>query len=619
MKKFKAESQRVLNLMINSIYTNKEIFLREIFSNASDAIDKLYYKSLKENLSYTKDDFEITIDIDKDSRVIKVSDNGIGMTPKELEDNLGVIAKSGTLEFKERLDKDADIDIIGQFGVGFYSAFMVSKKVQVLSKAYGQEQASLWESEGADGYTVKESEKMDVGTDIIMHLKENTEDENYDEFLDEYRIKELVKKYSDYIRYPIRMDVEMTRPQEDDEKKAETYTETQTLNSMIPLWKKNKSDITQDEYDNFYKENFYDYEAPLKVIHTSAEGMTINYKAMLFLPAKAPHNYYSKTYEKGLKLYTNGVMIMEKCAELLPDYFSFVKGLVDSELALNISRETIQQDYQLKRIATNLEKRINSELQTMLDKDRENYEKLFAEFGLQIKYGMYDNWGASKESVKDLVIFHSIDKDKMVTFKEYVEEMKDSQKYIYYASGKSVDAIKMLPQVEKVREYGYDILCLTQEIDEFAIKMLAEYDKKEFRSVSGSDLGLDSQTTDIETEEDKEILSYIKETLGDKVAEVKLSTHLKTHPVCLSSQGELTIEMEKVFSALPNAQNISAQKVLEINAKHPIYDKIKALYTTNKEELKDYTSILFVQAQLIEGLTVENLSEYSDLVCRKLS
>lgn len=619
MKKFKTESQKVLNLMINSIYTHKEIFLRELLSNASDAIDKLYYKSLKENLSYGKDDFYIKIEVDKSKRTIKITDNGIGMTADELENNLGVIAKSGSMDFKETADKTEDINIIGQFGVGFYSAFMVSDKVEVLSKAYGSDEAALWTSTGTEGYNIKKATKNSVGTEITMYIKESGENENYDEFLNDYRIIELVKKYSDYIKYPIKMDVEKTKPDEDDNKKSQTYNETETLNSMVPLWKKNKLDITEEEYNNFYSETFYDYEKPLKTIHTSVEGMSLNYNAILFIPAKAPYNYYSKSYEKGLKLYTNGIMIMERCQDLLPDYFSFVKGLVDSELTLNISRETIQQNHQLKKIATNLEKKIRSELLSLLENDRESYEKFFNEFGMQIKYGMYENWGMNKDTLKDLALFHSINQNKMVTFKEYFNNMKESQKYIYYATGKSIDAIKMLPQVEKILEYGYDILCLTQEIDEFAVKILVEYDKKEFRSISGGDLGLEQEDFSTETEKDKEILAYIKESLGEKVAKVKLSNRLKTHPVCLSSEGDVSIEMEKVFNSMPNSQGVSAQKVLEINASHPIYEKIKTLYDSDKEAIKDYSKILLVQAQLIEGLTVDNLSEYSDLVCRKLS
>ncbi|HHU43816.1 MAG: molecular chaperone HtpG [Bacillota bacterium] len=618
MRKFKTESKRILDLMINSIYTHKEIFLREILSNASDAIDKLYYKSLMENLSFTKDDFQIKIDIDKEKGILKVTDNGIGMTEKELEDNLGVIAKSGSYDFVKNLKEKKDIEIIGQFGVGFYSAFMVSDKVEVLTKAYGSGQAFLWTSKGAEGYEIKSAEKEQHGTDVIMYIKKSVEEENYEEFLSEYRIRELVKKYSDYIKYPIKMDVEKTKKDPEDEKKSIKYKEEETLNTMIPLWKRNKSEIKEEEYNNFYKETFFDFENPLKVIHTSVEGMSVDYNAILFIPSKAPFNYYTKNYEKGIRLYTKGILIMEKCAELLPDYFSFVKGMVDSELTLNISRETIQHNSQLKRIAKSIQKKIKSELLDMMQSDREKYEKFFNEFGLQLKYGMYENWGMNKDEVKDLILFYSLNEEKMISFKEYVEKMKDSQKYIYYAQGKSVDAIKLLPQVEKVREYGYDILCMTEEIDEFAIKVLNEYDKKEFRSVSSGDLGLDEKEKDIESKKDKEILKFIKDSLEDKVVKVRLSASLRTHPVCLASEGDVSIEMEKVFKAMPNSKGITAQKILEINPNHKIYEKIKKLYEEDKEELKDISQILLTQAMLIEGLPIENPAEYSDMVCKRL-
>lgn len=625
MKKFKTESQRVLDLMINSIYTHKEIFMRELLSNASDAIDKLYYKSLKENLGFSKEDFSIKIELDEEKRILKIIDNGIGMTAAELESNLGIIAKSGSLDFKQKTEKDDDINIIGQFGVGFYSAFMVSEKVEVLSKAYGEEEASLWTSKGAEGYNIKKAEKDSYGTEILIYIKKAEGEENYDEFLKEYRIKELVKKYSDYIRYPIQMAIEKVKEAEEgkedskEDSKEEKYIEIETLNSMVPLWKRNKKDIKAEEYNSFYKDSFYDYDDPLKVVHTAVEGMSLNYNAILYVPSKAPINYYSKGYEKGLKLYTNGILIMENCADLLPDYFSFVKGLVDSELTLNISRETIQHNHQLKRIASNIEKKIKSELSTMMKNDRENYENFFKEFGMQLKYGMYENWGANKDDLKDLMLFYSIKEEKMVSFREYLEKMKDSQKYIYYASGKNVDSIKMLPQVEKVSEYDYDIICLTEDVDEFAIKMLAEYEKKEFKSVSGGELGLGDEETSIETEKDKEIMAYLKEKLDGKVANVKLTNRLKNHPVCLSSEGELSIEMEKVFNAMPNAQGITAQKVLEINAQHAIYAKIQKLYENKKGDLEDYAKVLYVQAQLIEGLPIENPSEYSSLVAKLLA
>ncbi len=618
MRKFKTESQRVLDLMINSIYTHKEIFLRELLSNASDAIDKLYYKSLKENLGFSKEDFGIRIEVDENARTIKISDNGIGMTEKELDENLGVIARSGSLDFKKAVEDKEEINIIGQFGVGFYSSFMVSDRVEVLSRAYGSDEAYLWESSGAAGYDIKKAEKDSHGTEITMYLKKDTEDENYSEFLQEYRIRQLVKKYSDYIRYPIKMEVERTRPAEGDDKKTEKYKELETLNSLTPIWRKRKADITAEEYNEFYKNTFYDYQDPLKATHIAAEG-SLEYKALLYIPARAPYDYYSKNYEKGLRLYSDGILIMEKCADLLPDYFGFVKGLVDSELSLNISRETVQHDRRLKLIASNIEKKIRAELADMLENDRGNYEKFFKEFGLQIKYGLYENWGANKENLKDLVIFHSVNKEKMVTFKEYVADMKEGQKYIYYAVGKSADAIKVMPQAEKVKEAGYDILCLTDEVDEFAIKVLGEYDKKEFRSVSAGDLGLDNAQKSEASDKDKEILKFIKESLGDKIKEARLSSHLKTHPVCLTAEGELSIGMEKVFNNLPGAKGISAEKILEINASHPVYAKIASLFDSDKDAVKDYAQILYSQALLIEGLPLENPTEYSLLVCRRLA
>lgn len=619
MKKFKTESQRVLDLMINSIYTHKEIFLRELLSNASDAIDKLYYKSLTENLGFTKDDFSILITLDADNRTIQISDNGIGMSADELENNLGVIARSGSLDFKKAAEAKEDINIIGQFGVGFYSSFMVSDKVEVLSRAYGSEDANLWVASGAKGYDITKADKEKHGTVITMHLKADAEDENYSEFLEEYRIRELVKKYSDYIRYPIRMEVEKTRKIEGEDNKTESYKELETLNSLTPIWKKRKADITEEEYNEFYKNTFYDYQNPLKTVHFIAEG-TLEYKALLYIPAKAPFDYYSKTYEKGLRLYTNGVLITDKCADLLPDYFGFVKGLVDSELTLNISRETVQHDRRLKLIASNIEKKIKSELADMLQNDRENYVKFFQEFGLQLKYGVYENWGEHKDALQDLLLFHSLNKDEPVTFREYVDGMKENQKYIYYATGKSVEAIKVMPQTEKVLEAGYDILCLTADVDEFAIKVLGNYDQKEFRSVSKDDLGLDDADKVVASDKDKEILAFIKETLGDKIKEARLSNHLKTHPVCLTAEGELSIGMEKVFQAMPGgAKGVTAQKILEVNASHPVYAKITTLFDTDKDAVKDYAAILYAQALLIEGLPLENPAEYSALVCKRLS
>ena len=621
MKKFKAESQKVLDMMINSIYTNKEIFLRELLSNCSDALDKLYFKSLNGGLNgMTREDFKIEIEVDKNKRTLTISDNGIGMTKDELENNLGVIAKSGSQDFKNE-NKDSadngDISIIGQFGVGFYSAFMVADKVEVLSKAYGSDEAYLWVSSGAEGYDVKPAVKAANGTQITLYLKPDTEDEKYSEFLEEYKIRSLVKKYSDYIKYPIKM---MTTHYEAPEKEGEEGKETQsleTINSMTPLWKKNKNEITEEEYNEFYKSVFMDYEDPLKVIHMSAEGV-VDFKALLFIPANAPYNYYSKNYEKGLKLYTNGVLIADKNKDLLPDYFGFVKGIVDSEVDINVSRETVQQSRQLKLIASNIEKKIKNELTSMLETDREKYEKFYKAFGLQLKFGLYESWGSKKDVLQDLLMFHSVKEDKLITFKEYVSKMSEDQKYIYYATGKSVDGIKLLPQCEKVLENGYDILCFTDDVDEFAIKFLTKYDEKEFRSVSSSDLGLKEEETAYE--DAKEITDFMKEALDGKVADVKISARLKSHPVCISAQGDVSVEMEKVLNANPNKQmDVKAEKVLEINANHPIYGKIKSLFETDKDKLKKLTKVLYAQAQLIEGLTVENPTEITDVVCGLLS
>lgn len=621
MKKFKAESQKVLDMMINSIYTNKEIFLRELLSNCSDALDKLYFKSLNGGLNgMTREDFKIEIEIDKDKRTLTISDNGIGMTKDELENNLGVIAKSGSQDFKNENKDNADkgdISIIGQFGVGFYSAFMVADKVEVLSKAYGSDEADLWVSSGAEGYDVKPAVKAANGTQITLYLKPDTEDEKYSEFLEEYKIRSLVKKYSDYIKYPIKM---MTTHYEAPEKEGEEGKETQsleTINSMTPLWKKNKNEITEEEYNEFYKSVFMDYEDPLKVIHMSAEGV-VDFKALLFIPANAPYNYYSKNYEKGLKLYTNGVLIADKNKDLLPDYFGFVKGIVDSEVDLNVSRETVQQSRQLKLIASNIEKKIKNELTSMLETDREKYEKFYKAFGLQLKFGLYESWGSKKDVLQDLLMFHSVKEDKLITFKEYVSKMSEDQKYIYYATGKSVDGIKLLPQCEKVLESGYDILCFTDDVDEFAIKFLTKYEEKEFRSVSSSDLGLKEEETAYE--DAKEITDFMKEALDGKVADVKISARLKSHPVCISAQGDVSVEMEKVLNANPNKQmDVKAEKVLEINANHPIYGKIKSLFETDKDKLKKLTKVLYAQAQLIEGLTVENPTEITDVICGLLS
>ena len=613
MKKFKTESQRVLDLMINSIYTHKEIFIRELLSNCSDAIDKLYYKSLTGGISgLNREDFAIDITLDKENRILKIADNGIGMNAEELENNLGVIARSGSLDFKKENEPNEDVNIIGQFGVGFYSAFMVAKKVEVLSKAYGSEEANLWVSEGTAGYDIKKAEKDGHGTVVTVYLKDDSEEEKYGKYVEEYEIRELVKKYSDYIRYPIRM--EATRYRTEDGKEEE-YKETETLNSMVPLWKKNKKEVTKEEYDRFYKDTFYDSEEPLLTVHASAEG-AVEYKALLFIPSHPQYNYYSKSFEKGLRLYTNGVLITDLCKDLLPDYFSFVKGLVDSELTLNISRETVQYDRQLKLIAQNIEKKIRSELTNLLENDREKYEKFFSAFGLQLKYGIYDNWGADKDKLQDLVLFRSLKKDKFVTLGEYVAEMPENQKYIYYSTGASAESIKALPQCEKVTEEGFDVLCMTDSIDEFAIRIMFNYKEKEFCSVASEDIGIDDGVE--ESAEDKEVTDFLKEALDGKVGKVKLSSRLKTHPVCLTSEGELTIEMEKVINSMPNApkDKIKAEKVLEINASHPVFETVKKLYAEDKDRLKMLAEVLYDQALLIEGVPVDNPTRLADLVCK---
>lgn len=629
MKQFKAESKRLLDLMINSIYTHKEIFLRELISNASDAIDKLYYHALSDGTTgLNRDDFSIELSIDKDNRTLTITDNGCGMTKEELENNLGVIAKSGSLAFKQENEAKEDIDIIGQFGVGFYSAFMVASNVKVYSRAYGSDEAYVWESNGAEGYTVEPCEKESNGTQIVLTIKEDTEDEKYSEFLESYRIQELVRKYSDYIRYPIRMEVEKTRMkekaegEEPDEEKApeyETYTEIETLNSMVPIWRKNKNELTDEDYNSFYKEKFFDYSDPLKVIHTYTEGAA-TYHALLFIPAKAPYNYYTRDYEKGLKLYASGVLIMDSCKDLLPDHFSFVKGLVDSEdLSLNISREMLQHDRQLKVIASRLEKKIKSELLSMLKNDREKYEEFFKNFGLQLKYGVYNGFGANKELLQDLLLFYSSSEQKLVTLEEYVSRMKEDQKYIYYAGGESREQIEKLPQTELVKEKGYEILYLTDDVDEFALQMMHDYNEKEFKSVSASDLDLDTEEEKKEfekqAEENKDLLTFMKDALDGKVKAVVLSKRLKSHPVCLSNEGMLSIEMEKVLNAMPNDQKVKAERVLEINASHPIFEKLARLYAEDQEKLKTYAQLLYTQAELIEGMPVEDPVAFSNAVC----
>lgn len=624
MKQFKTESKRILDLMINSIYTHKEIFLRELISNSSDAIDKLYYKSLNEGISgLTRDSFKIALEINKDARTLTITDNGIGMTKDDLDNNLGVIARSGSFNFKNENEKKDDIDIIGQFGVGFYSAFMVADKVSVLSKAFGSDEAWLWESKGVEGYKITAAEKADHGTVITLHIKENKDGENYDDFLQQYRIQSLVKKYSDYIRYPITLDMERVKPREGTEEgktEYDHYTENVTLNSMVPIWKKNKSEVTEDDYNSFYKEKFSDWENPLKVIYTSTEG-TATYNALLFIPAKAPMDYYTRDYEKGLQLYANGVMIMEKCPDLIPDYFSFVKGIVDSEdLSLNISREMLQHDRQLKLIAARLEKKIASELKTMLKNDRENYEKLFAAFGLQLKYGMYSDYGIHKDILKDLVLFYSSTEKKLVTLSEYVSRMKEGQNSIYYVCGDSIDRIAQLPQTEAVAEKGYEILYLTDNVDEFALKILEKYEEKDFKNISADDLGLETEEEKKEAEkiveDNKGLLERMKGALDGKVESVKLSSRLRKHPVCLTTEGDITLEMEKVFNTMPNGEKIRAKRVLEINPQHPVFNVLSELEEGDAEKLKMYSELLYDQALLIEGLPIEDPVEFSNKICQ---
>lgn len=624
MKQFKAESKRLLDLMINSIYTNKEIFLRELLSNASDAIDKLYYQSLTDkSIKVNKKDLCIKIEIDKENRLLKIIDTGIGMNKEELENNLGMIAKSGSLQFKEENEKKKDVNIIGQFGVGFYSSFMVSDDVTVISKKYNEEDAYKWESTGAEGYTITKDEKDTYGTTIILKIKSDNEEYNYSDFLDTYTIETLVKKYSDYIRYPIKMNVTRRELKKGSKDEYEDVTKEETLNSMIPLWKKDKNKITEEEYNNFYQSKFYDYENPIKVIHTSVEGMT-SYKAILFLPAHAPFDYYSKEYEKGLALYSNGVLIMDKCSDLLPDYFGFVKGVVDSDdLSLNISREILQQDRQLKLIASNIEKKIKSELESMLKSERDKYEKFFKEFGMQLKLGVYNDYGMHKDELKDLLLFYSSKDEKYITLKEYVSSMKDDEENIYYACGETIDKINMLPQVEKVKDKGYNILYLTEYVDEFAIKSLMEYDGKKFVNVSEENLDLDTEEEKKEikkiNDENKEMLNSMKEIIGSDISDVRFTHRLKNHPVCLVSEGPVSIEMQKVLNAMPTDQNINAKIILEINSSHKIADKLKELYKSDKEKFNEYTKILYSQSRLIEGLSIENPTEISNLICDLLS
>ena len=633
-KQFKAESKRLLDLMINSIYTHKEIFLRELISNASDATDKLYYNAMKEGKTgITRDALPIELTLDKANRRFIIEDHGCGMTAEELESNLGTIARSGSLAFKAENEKQDDIDIIGQFGVGFYAAFMVAKHVEVVSRAVGSDSANRWESDGADGYTVTPCEKAENGTKIVLTIKDNTESENYDEFLEPYRVQGLVKKYSDYIRYPIKMDMTRSRMKEkpadagDDYKPEwEEYTENTTLNSMVPIWKKSKKELKDEDYNNFYTQKFFDYQPPLCHIHTSVEG-AVTYTAMLFIPSHAPMDYYTKDYEKGLQLYSNGVLIMDKCADLLPDHFSFVRGMVDTaDLSLNISREMLQHDRHLKAIAQSLEKKIKSELLKMQKDKPEDYDKFWAAFGRQIKYGAYVQYGAHKELLQDLLMYHSSTENKLVSLKDYVSRMKEDQKYIYYACGETVDKIKMLPVMETLSDKGYEVLCMDDSIDEFCTKMIAKYDDKEFKSILDADLGLESEEEREEikkqSEDNKELLDALSKALEGKVKKVELTGRLKNHPCCLRAEGPVTLEMEKVLNqqaAVNGGQSVHAERVLELNADHPIFKKLCALQAEGSDALADYADILYTQSLLIEGLPVDDPAGYANKICALLA
>ncbi|MDD9796312.1 molecular chaperone HtpG [Priestia megaterium] len=619
-KEFKAESKRLLEMMINSIYSQKEVFLRELLSNSSDAIDKIYYKALTdESLRFNKESYYIKVTPDKTNRILTITDTGIGMTQEELESSLGTIARSGSLAFKNENETKDGHTIIGQFGVGFYAAFMVADVVTVISKALGSGEAYKWESTGADGYTIEPCEKETVGTQIILKIKENTEDETYDEYLEEYRLKEIIKKYSDFIRYPIKMDITEKRPKEGSDNELEDYTEEQVINSMVPIWKKNKNELTSEDYEQFYSEKRYGFDKPLTHLHINVDG-TIRYNAILFIPENSPFDYYSKEFEKGLELYSNGVLIMNKCADLLPDYFSFVKGMVDSEdLSLNISREILQQDRQLQLIAKNIGKKIKNELKSLLKNEREKFEKFYKSFGRQLKYGVYSDFGSNKDVLKDLLLFYSSTEKKLVTLDEYVSRMPEDQKYIYYASGESYDRIEKLPQAELVADKGYEILYFTEDIDEFAIKMLMTYEEKEFKSVSSSNLGIEAEEEQInesEERENKELFDYMKKALAGKVGDVRASKRLKTHPVCLSADGEVTIEMEKILSAMPDNQHVKAEKVLEINVNHDVFASLKDAFESDKGKLDLYTNLLYNQALLIEGLSISDPVEFTNDICK---
>jgi molecular chaperone HtpG len=620
-KQFKSESKRLLEMMVNSIYTQREIFLRELISNASDAIDKLYYKALTDkSLHFDKEQYFIKVSVDKENRTLTLSDTGMGMSKEDLDKNLGVIAKSGSLAFKSENEVKDGHNIIGQFGVGFYSAFMVADVVTVISKTIDSDEAFKWESKGADGYTIVPSEKDSVGTDIILRIKENTEDESFDEYLETARLKEIIKRYSDFIRYPIKMDVITKKQIEDSENEWEDCLEEQTINTMVPIWRKNKSELSAEDYDNFYAEKRYGFDKPLKHIHISVDG-TLRYNAILFLPENTPFDFYTKEYEKGLELYSNGVLIMNKCSDLLPDYFSFVKGMVDSEdLSLNISREMLQHDRQLKLIAKNIKSKIRNQLQSLLKDEREKYEKFYKSFGNQIKYGVYNDYGSHKDELKDLLMFYSSTKKKMVTLSEYVSRMPEEQKHIYYASGETYERIEKLPQTEMVAEKGYEILYFTDDIDEFSIKMLMNYDEKEFRSVSSADLGIETEDNDATSEEEennnKELFEYMKSILSGNVKDVRASKRLKSHPVCISTDGDLSIEMEKILKSMPDNQNMKANKILEINVNHTVFTSLKAAFENDKEKVTLYTNLLYNQALLIEGLPINDPVEFTNDMCK---
>lgn len=618
-RQFQAESKRLLDIVINSIYTNKEIFLRELISNASDAIDKVYYKTLSDSsLVFNRSDYFIKLIANKENRTLTIIDKGIGMNEKEVNENLGIIAKSGSLQFKSDNEAKDGHDIIGQFGVGFYSAFLIAKKVTVITKAFGEDKAYKWVSEGVDGYTVEETTKDDFGTEIILELKENSEDENYDEYLDEYKLRSLIKKYSDFIRYPIKIDAVKSKLKEGSENEYEEYVEEETLNSMVPLWRKNKNELTDEDYNNFYMEKRFGFDKPARHMHISVDGM-VSYNSILFIPENMPYDYYTKEYKRGLELYSNGVLIMEKCEDLLPDYFGFVKGIVDSQdLSLNISRELLQHDRQLKLIAKNIKNKIKNELKSMINNDREKYDKFFDVFGKQLKYGMYDNFGANKDELKELVMFYSSKEKKLVTLDEYVSRMSEEQKYIYYAAGETRERIEKMPQTEMVLDKGYEILYFTDDVDEFAIKILTNYKEKEFKSVSSGDLGFESEdkADEIVKEENKDLFAALKEALAGKVNDVKISSRLKNSPVCLSTEGEISIEMEKILSAMPNNENVKSQKVLEINAHHDIFNSLKSVFENDKEKLDLYANILYNQARLVEGLSIEDPVEFTNNVCK---